>query len=55
MNPFFYMLVIIGAVLLWFLLSFLFPLIGSLFKALWEDAIYNLKRDNMKDKGDFRS
>ncbi len=47
MNPFFVILVILAAVLLWFLLSFAFPWIGKIALMLWRDAKYNI---NKKDK-----
>lgn len=45
MNPAFIFIVILFAVLLWFLLSFAFKPIGKLFYRLWKDAI-----DAMKDE-----
>ena len=50
MNPVFYILCALAAILLWFVLSFMFPLIGSLFKALWDDAMFNMKKDHIFNK-----
>lgn len=47
MNPVFILLVILSAVLLWFLLSFAFKPIGKMFYRLWKDAV-----DSMKDEND---
>lgn len=49
MNPVFWALVIIAMLLLWCLLSFLFPCIGSLFKTLWDDVVFNITK-NEKEK-----
>ena len=43
-------LVVLGAVLLWFLLSFAFKPIGALFTALWKDAIDEIKEENKEEK-----
>lgn len=45
MNPIFIVLVIIAAVLFWFLLSFVFPVLGRLCYRLWSDTKYNLNKD----------
>lgn len=45
MNPIFIVLVIMAAVLFWFLLSFVFPWLGRLGYRLWSDAKYNLNKD----------
>ncbi len=50
MNPVFYILCALAAILLWLMLSFMFPLIGSLFKALWDDAVLNMKKDHIFNK-----
>ena len=51
MNPVFIFLVSLGAVLLWFLLSFAFRPIGKLFYRLWKDAVDEInKNDETKDK-----
>lgn len=43
--PAFYFLVILGLILLWFLLAFLFKPLGRFFKRLWNDAIEETERD----------
>lgn len=50
MNPVLIALVVLGAVLLWFLLSFTFKPIGALFTALWKDAIDEIKEENKEEK-----
>lgn len=51
MNPVFIFLVLLGAILLWFLLSFAFRPIGKLFYWLWKDAVDEInKTDETKDK-----
>lgn len=53
MNPAFIILVLIGAGLLWLLLSWLFPFIGTISKRLWNDAKYNMNKDEKeKEKND---
>lgn len=48
MNIVFWVLAVAAMVLLWALLSFLFPLIGSLFIKLWDDILYNIRKDEKK-------
>lgn len=50
MNPVLIVLVALGVVLLWFLLSFAFKPIGALFTALWKDAIDEIKEENKEEK-----
>ena len=50
MNPIFVLLVILAAVLLWFLLSFAFPWIGKLTWKLWKDAEYNMRKEEKEEK-----
>ena len=38
MRPIFILLVILGAILLWFLLSFAYKPLGKLFYRIWKDA-----------------
>ena len=45
MNPVFIFLVIIGAVILWFALNSLFPIIGEFFCGLFEET-----KENMNDR-----
>lgn len=50
MNPVFIFLVILGAVILWFLLSFAFFPLGNLFSNIWEDTIDNINKEDINDK-----
>lgn len=52
MNPAFIILVILGAIALWFLLSFLFVPLGKLISKIWNDTIHETKKDdtNRKEK-----
>lgn len=52
MNPVFVILVILGAVLLWFLLSFVFFPLGKLIYRLWKDAVDEMNREDKKRKGE---
>ena len=45
MNPVFLILLFVVAVLLWLLLSWLFPFFGTVGKRLWNDAKYNMSKD----------
>lgn len=49
MNPVLLILLIIAACLLWLLLSWLFPFFGTIGKRLWDDAKYNMNKDNEKE------
>ena len=50
MNPVFWLLVIVVAVILWFLLAFIFYPLGRLVYRIISDAISELNReDNRKD------
>lgn len=44
--PAFYLLVFLGIILLWFLLSFLFKPIGRFFHRLWKDAVDAMEEDD---------
>lgn len=46
MNPFFVILVILGAVILWFSINSFFPLIGKIICGLWEETKYNMTDNN---------
>lgn len=49
--PVFYFLVILGGVLLWFLLAFMFKPIGKFFHRLWSDAVDAIEEvDNTEQK-----
>ncbi len=51
MNPVFIILVILGAILLWFLLSFVFIPLGKLVYKVVKDAIDIMNKDeNKKEK-----
>lgn len=50
MNPVFVVLVILGTILLWFLLSFAFIPLGKLIYRIWKDAIDEMnKREKEKE------
>lgn len=44
MNPVFVVLVILAAVLLWFLLSIVFFPLGKLIYKIWKDAVDEMNR-----------
>lgn len=44
--PAFWILVLLGLVLLWFLLSFLFKPLGKFFSRLWSDAMDAMDEDD---------
>ena len=50
MNPAFIILVILGAILLWFLLSFVFILLGKLVYKVVKDAIDIMNKDENKEE-----
>ena len=50
MNPVFVILLFVAACLLWLLLSWLFPFLGTVGKRLWEDAKYNMNKDEKETK-----
>ena len=52
MNPVFIILVILGAVALWFLLSFMFRPLGNLFFKLWTNAVDEMKKSENEEKED---
>lgn len=47
MNPALLILIIIGAIILWFLLSFVFYPLGKLVYKVYKDAIDEMNRDEM--------
>lgn len=51
MNPVFYLLVIIAAVTLWFLLAFIFYPLGQLLYRIFSDAIHELIREDENSTG----
>lgn len=46
MNPVFYLIVIIVAVVLWLLLAFIFYPLGRLVNRIFSDALHELNRDD---------
>ena len=52
MNPVFYLIVIVAAVLLWFLLAFVFRPLGSMFLRMVKNAFtkMNEEEENEKDE-----
>ena len=50
MPPIFIFLVLLGAVLLWFLLSFTFRPIGNFFYKTWEEAIEEINNKDPKEE-----
>ena len=53
MNPVFIFLVLVGAVILWFLLSALFDPFGRFLHRIWKDAADEINReDQNKEKKD---
>ena len=49
MNPVFWISIILILVFLWFVLSFMFPWLGTMFKRLWDDAMYNINGESQKE------
>ena len=49
MNPVFWLLVILGAVLLWFFASFIFYPLGRYLWRLWNDTMENINKDDKND------
>ena len=50
MNPVFVFLVLVGAVILWFLLSALFYPFGRFLYRIWKDAADEINREENKEK-----
>lgn len=48
--PVFYILVVLGAIALWFLLPFLFKPLGRLFVGLWNDAVNVMTEEDINEK-----
>ena len=51
MNPVFYLIVIIAAVTLWFLLAFIFYPLGRILHRLYLDVMHELTREDEKSTG----
>lgn len=49
MNPAFYLLLVLGAVALWFLLSSLYKPLGSFFHGIWKDAMDEIYKKDEKE------
>ena len=54
MNPVFVFLVLVGAVILWFLLSALFYPFGRFLHRIWKDAADEINREENKEKEEER-
>ena len=54
MNPVFYLLIIIAAIVIWLLLSFVFYPLGKMCYRIWKDAIdeINRKDENKETKNE---
>lgn len=50
MNSVFVFLVFLGAILLWFLLSFVFYPLGKFLHRLWKDAVDEMNREEKNEK-----
>lgn len=50
MNLFFWLLIIIGLILLWFVLSFVFFPLGKLAHRLYKDAMDEINRKDEEEK-----
>lgn len=50
MNPAFILLVLLGAVAVWFLLSFAFRPIGRFFYRIWKDAVDSINKEESEEK-----
>lgn len=48
--PIFYILIFLAAVLLWFLLAFMFKPIGKLGHKIWKDAQDAIEEEDKKEK-----
>lgn len=49
MNPMFVLILIIGAIILWFLLSFAFPVVGKFIFNIWKDAKHNIEKEDKEN------
>lgn len=52
MNPVFVFLVILAAVAVWFLLSFVFYPLGRFVYRIWKDAVDEINREEREGKKD---
>lgn len=49
MNPVLIILIVIGAVILWFLSSFVFYPLGKLVFRVWKDAMDEINKEDKKE------
>lgn len=52
MNPVFIILVIIGAIISWFLLSSAFFSIGSCLYSIWKNAVDEINKEESEEEGE---
>ena len=52
MNPALIILIVIAAILLWFLLSFAFNPLGKLIYRIGKDAVDEINKEENKEKGE---
>lgn len=50
--PVFYFLIVVGAIVLWFLLAFLFKPIGKFFSKIGNDAINEMKDEEEENENE---
>ena len=50
MNPVFWLLVLLGAVILWFLLTFIFIPLGDVILKKWDKTVEVLNREEKEEK-----
>ena len=50
MNPAFILLVLMGLITLWFLLSFAYRPLGALLRRIWDDAIKAMNEENKNEE-----
>lgn len=50
MNPAFILLVLLGAVVVWFLLSFAFRPIGRFIYRIWRDVVDSINKEESEEK-----
>ena len=48
--PVFYILVFVAAILLWFLLAFMFKPMGKIGRRVWQDAVDAINEEDNKNK-----
>lgn len=50
MNPVFWLLVVLAAIAVWFLGSFIFYPFGKYLYRVWKDAMNEIERDDKEDE-----